>query len=137
LDLLLSGQARGSGGALVTLAVADVLPRDERQWAALAVAEHGDDRDAEELARRIGGFAPEDRLIVAASLHSVRARLGEQAVALALRDARASERGIDRVLDALASVDGHGAAGLGLHRIARAVDGALAAKNLKNRLSSS
>ena len=137
LDLLLSGQARGSGGALVTLAVADVLPRDERQWAALAVAELGDDRDAEELARRIGGFAPEDRLIVAASLLSVRARLGEQAVGLALRDARASERGIDRVLDALASVDGHGAAGLGLHRIARAVDGALAAKNLKNRLSSS
>jgi hypothetical protein len=122
LELLIESEHPGAARALVPLAFCESLAPDDRQWAALAVGELGTAEDAELLLGELGTRAAGDRRLTAACLLSIHARLGAQGVERLL--ASCSQNNLRRVLGALES-EGSGEAVL-VHRVARALDGALA-----------
>ena len=135
LDLLLATENPWTSESLVMLALTDLLPLEARQWAALAVGELGDEADAERLLSGLPGIEPSERRLVAACLITIHEHLGRRGVEKALKEL--SVRSSERVLSALTEVSPSGTSAVGLHRVARALDGASTAKYPKPRRSSS
>jgi hypothetical protein len=130
LALLIESGHPGGARALVHLTADATLPDDDRQWAALAVGELGDRMDGELLLaelERARGAEPERRGF-AAGLLSVHALLGAEGVERLLAPCSPSSRA--RVLSALgsaaASASEASRAAVNVHRVARALEGALA-----------
>lgn len=134
LDLLLATGHRGASASLVALAFADPLPVDARQWAALAAGELGDERDAERLRARLSEIDPDDRRLLAACLIAIHEHLGPSEASVALEEL--SLRSPRRVLAALDDLSPNTTRAVGLHRVARALDGASTSRNPKLRRSS-
>jgi len=122
LELLIESEHPGAARALVPLAFCESLAPDDRQWAALAVGELGTAEDSELLLSELAARPASDRRLTAACLLSIHARLGAQGVERLL--APCSPSNLRRVLGALEG-EGSGEAVL-VHRVARALDGALA-----------
>ncbi len=122
LELLIESEHPGAARALVPLAFSEALESDDRQWAALAVGELGTAEDAELLLDELGTRAAGDRRHTAACLLSIHARLGVPGVERVL--ARCSPASLRPVLRALEGAN-PGETVL-VHRLARALDGALA-----------
>ena len=120
-SLLIESEHGGAGASLAHLALDASLPDDDRQWAALALGEFGRPADAELLASGLSRLGDEERRLYAACLISIHDRLGDAGVEAAL--AGFTTRDLSRVLAALGELEDHGA--VGLHRVARALDGAL------------
>ena len=122
LELLIESEHPGAARALVPLVFCEALTEADRQYAALAVGELGSPFDAERLHAELAERLTLDRRSTAACLLSIHALLGSEGVAHVLE--RCSEASLTRVLAALQSA-GSGEAVL-VHRVARALDGALA-----------
>lgn len=122
LELLIESEHPAAARALVPLVFCETLAPDDRQWAALAVGELGTAEDAERLLDELDTRATGDRRLTAACLLSIHARLGAEGVERVL--ASCSPSNLRRVVGALES-EGSGEAVL-VHRVARALDGALA-----------
>lgn len=123
-ELLFASEHPGAARALARLALADVLPDEERQWAALGVGELGDAGDAALLAAELCGPLGESPRLAAACLVSIQRALGQGGVERAL--ACAPEVDVARVLRAIEAGERAAPAVL-VHRIARALEGARAA----------
>jgi HEAT repeat protein len=126
LALLIESEQPAAARALVPLVLWGGLALEERQWAALALGELGTPADAERLERALARGLPADRRLLAACLLTIDAGLGPQRVAALL--AGCSAAGQRRVLAALEENRENRRAGeaVRVHRVARALDGALA-----------
>jgi len=122
LELLIESEHSAAARALVPLVFCETLAADDRQWAALAVGELGTGEDAERLLGELGARASEDRRCTAACLVSIHAQLGAQGVERWLAPCSPASR--RRVLAAFEG--GSSGAAVQVHRVARALDGALA-----------
>jgi len=127
--LLVSGDPR-LAPALGPFVHSDLLSDGERQLAALAIGEVGAEEDALLLLRGLEHLGPHDERLFAACLITVHRVLGEPGVTRATSGlSPGATRQVRMALDEV----GTGAAGaIGLSRVARALDGALA-KQPKNR----
>lgn len=123
LELLIESAHPSAASALVPLVFCEALGDDDRQWAALAVGEFGTAEDAEQLLVELEGRADDDRRRTAACLLTIHARLGEAGVERFL--APCSPASLRHVLAALAEAGRAGEA-VRVHRVARALEGALA-----------
>ncbi len=128
LDLLLDTEAADAGRALVLLALSGDLPDDDRQWAALALAEIGTVEDARALAAGLEDLGPGDRRLFAAALVAIHRHLGVVGVERALGDLDPLD--VRRVLLALDGLEERGGA-VGLHKVARALEGGLNERTLR------
>ena len=122
LELLIESEHPGAARALVPLAFCDALAADDRQWAALAVGELGTEADAERLLDELVARPTDDRRCTAACLVSIHAWLGAKGLERLLAPCSPANR--RRVLAAFEG--GSSGAAVRVHRVARALDGALA-----------
>ncbi|MEW6073537.1 MAG: zf-HC2 domain-containing protein [Planctomycetota bacterium] len=120
LHLLLVLENPWTGESLARIALADLLPAEDRQWAALAVGEVGRAADAERLAAGLPAIDRDERRLLAAGLISIHAHLGPAGAARALEGLEVPSP--SRVLAALADASRRDARAGGLHRVARALD---------------
>jgi hypothetical protein len=122
LELLIESEHQGAARALVPLVFCDALGDDDRQWAALAVGELGTADDAERLVGELGSRLTADRRCTAACLVSIHTQLGAAGVERLLAPCSPANR--RRVLAAFEG--GSSGAAVRVHRVARALEGALA-----------
>jgi hypothetical protein len=122
LDLLLEAEAPAGASALAHLALAAPLSDDERQWAALAVGELGDERDAERLERGLLRLGAEQKRLRAACLLSIHALAGERGAERALASLRLHD--FRPLLAELHRASERGSPAVDLYRVARALDDA-------------
>jgi hypothetical protein len=130
LLLLIESEHPGAAAALVPLALAEELAAEDRQWAALAAGELGGAEDARALLDGLARAPRPERRTLAACLIAVHAGLGAEGVAEFL--APCSGASLRRVTDSLESGE-RGAGAVRLHRVARALDAALAEQALLAR----
>ncbi|MEQ1895405.1 MAG: hypothetical protein ABL998_22945, partial [Planctomycetota bacterium] len=112
------------------LASASALPEEERQWSALAIGELGGATEARELADALQRAPRPERRTLAACLATIHAGLGADGVAELL--APCTDASLRRVLDSLEN-GARGGAAVRLHRVARALEGALAEQALARK----
>jgi hypothetical protein len=122
LELLIESEHPDAARALVPLVFCDALAADDRQWAALAIGELGTAEDAERLLGALEARPTDDRRCTAACLVSIHARLGSEGLERMLAPCSPANR--RRVLAAFEG--GSSGAAVRVHRVARALDGALA-----------
>ncbi len=127
LDLLLATELPACGVALAELAMSDLLPTDERSWAALAIGELEDQDGMQRLMELLEEAGNLDRRLHAAALITIHAIAGP---AEASRVIERTEDDPDRVLRALAVSDG---GALGIHRVARELGGRSSSRNSRSR----
>jgi hypothetical protein len=94
LDLLLATDTQSAAPSLARLVSSPWLPSDERQWAAVALAELGTAQEAQRLAETMGELQPEDQRLAAACALSIHALGGSTALRGAFEpaDAAVAER---------------------------------------------
>jgi hypothetical protein len=80
LDLLLSTESPAAAPALACLAGSRFLGRDERQWAALALAEWGGEAEARALGETLHRLFPEEDRVAAACALAIHAIAGPDAL---------------------------------------------------------
>lgn len=130
LALLLSCAHSAGGEALAVLALAELLPDDERLWAALAVGELGDALGAERLARGLPALVAADRRLLAACLVTIHAVTGREEAGYVLERLGLAEPA--RVLLALQDPEPDA---LRLNHVARELSRRLHPKEAKTRRS--
>jgi hypothetical protein len=130
-ELLLACEHRAAGEALAVLALADVLPADQRQWAALAVGELRDRVGMERLADGLPALDVHDRRLMAACLVTVHEVGGRELAEEALH-----QLPIDEPTRILAALEGSRGGALGLNRVARELSGRLITKETLTRRAS-
>lgn len=123
LTLLIESEHAGAARALLPLVFAPALPAQDREWAALALGELGAEHEAGAMARLLKEQPELERRLGAACLVSIHAHLG----AIGVEDVLAAcpRPAVGRVLEALAS-NGRAGGAVQVHRVARALDSALA-----------
>jgi Putative zinc-finger len=80
VDLLLATDSRSAAPSLARLVGSPWLPSDERQWAAVALAELGSAEEAQRLAETLRELQPEDQRLAAACALAIHALGGASAL---------------------------------------------------------
>jgi len=122
LTLVLEDAHPAAGAALVPLCASPRLAPEDREWAALGLLELGSAEDARELAAALPAGPRLERRLAAAVALALHAQLGPDGVRAWL--AAASPASLRRALESLES-GARGGAAVRLHRVARALEGAL------------
>lgn len=122
LALLLESAHPGAAAALVPLARSERLAAEDRQWAALGVAELGGEAEARELAEALPATRALERRLAAAVALALDAHVGPAGLAAWLGPV--SPASLRRATESLEDGARAGAA-VRLHRVARALEGAL------------
>lgn len=128
--LLIESESPRVAASLATLAFCDALGPDDRQWAALAVGEIGQERAVALLADLLHGRETEDRRRTAACLLSIHTHGGAEAIVHALPGVPFGE--LRALLEVLERDERAGA--IRVHRVTRALDGVLAGLADERRL---
>lgn len=125
VELLVETGHAGVAPALVPVVLADLLPEDQRQWAALAIGSLGGPEEAQQLLAGAKTLDRGQRRLLAAVLLTLRRHLGDLDLEGLLSGA--SPRSLERVASVLRESDTDEAA-IALFRVSRALDGAFASR---------